>query len=357
MKHVQSVRQYFLNNFDPTLPMNEIIGASFLANEDYIFMRPNKDYISREIAWYLSQSLSVDDIPGGPPEIWSNISSENREINSNYGYLFLSSENGAQMKNVVDQLLHESDTGRRAVAVYTRPSIHADYYRDGMQDFICTNAVNYYRRDGKIHAVVQMRSNDVVYGYRNDYAWQRHALEMVVNSMNERLSAVGSSNRMSVGDITWQAGSLHIYPRHYRYVMKEILKSLFQKHSPYRCSRKKVVAFANCKCDHQHHSFNGGLQPCLRETPGREPSPDYSDCPYEHAEPKLMKDVALCQCGPVGVYVTSPPCLGCCESLKNAGVKFVVYGYRESVDGHLPMEEISEALKGVPTWMIPLDES
>ena len=43
----------------------------------------------------------------------------------------------------------------------------------GMSDFICTNAVSYMIRDDELISVVQMRSNDVVYGYKNDYAWQK----------------------------------------------------------------------------------------------------------------------------------------------------------------------------------------
>ena len=51
-------------------------------------------------------------------------------------------------------------------------------------DFICTNSVNYYIRNGEINCVVQMRSNDVVYGYKNDYAWQRYVLKKLTEDYN-----------------------------------------------------------------------------------------------------------------------------------------------------------------------------
>ena len=41
----------------------EIIGESFLVGEDKIFGTVNWDYVQRELEWYLSQSLSVYDIP------------------------------------------------------------------------------------------------------------------------------------------------------------------------------------------------------------------------------------------------------------------------------------------------------
>ena len=42
----------------------EIIGASFIADEDCVFGELNHDYIHREKLWYESQSLNVKDIPG-----------------------------------------------------------------------------------------------------------------------------------------------------------------------------------------------------------------------------------------------------------------------------------------------------
>ena len=49
--------------------MLEVINASFVADEDYIFREPNQDYIERELEWYKSKSLNVDDIPGARPGV------------------------------------------------------------------------------------------------------------------------------------------------------------------------------------------------------------------------------------------------------------------------------------------------
>uniref|UniRef100_A0AAU6R7A5 Thymidylate synthase n=1 Tax=Micrococcus phage Kurnik TaxID=3092208 RepID=A0AAU6R7A5_9CAUD len=191
--------------------MLEILGATFVADENHIFGAPNEDYIGREIEWYAKMSLNVYDIPGGPPKIWRDVAvQEDRgvgylrkgTINSNYGFLLFHKENGRQYEHVLETL-RKDPTSRQAVAVYTRPQIHEDATRGGMHDFICTNTVQYLIRDGLLHVVVNMRSNDAVYGFRNDYAWQLYVQEMICRDL-----------KIEPGEIMWQVGSLHIYPRH-----------------------------------------------------------------------------------------------------------------------------------------------
>jgi len=194
----------------------EIVGASFIADEETIFGSPNEEYIAREIEWYLSESLYVDDIPEKTPQIWKQISSGTGKINSNYGYLVFAEENYSQYMAVLKQLLVDPNS-RRAVVIYQRPTMHLDFNVNGMSDFICTNAVQYMIRDNVVHSVVQMRSNDVVFGYRNDYAWQKFVLDYLVKDLNE-----DTNNNYSSGDITWQVGSLHVYERHFKFIEKEI---------------------------------------------------------------------------------------------------------------------------------------
>lgn len=189
--------------------MLEIEGASFLANEETIFDSVNHDYVERELKWYASQSLYVDDIPGGPPAIWKAVATPYGMINSNYGYLIYSFENGSQYSNVLLEL-RRAPTSRRAVMIYTRPSMHYDYNVDGMSDFVCTNAVQYLLRDRFLDVVVQMRSNDVRFGYRNDRAWQKHVQMKLVADLNNE---PGETEEIVAGDIHWQVGSLHVYEK------------------------------------------------------------------------------------------------------------------------------------------------
>ena len=211
MNRVSDIRAAFKNlkkqgNYvtDKTgVKMLEIVGASFLADEDTIFGDVNWDYVNREIQWYESKSLKVADIPGKTPAIWEQVASEDGRINSNYGWCIYSQDNFSQYQNVLDELTDKPNS-RRAVMIYTRPSMQYDYNDNGMSDFMCTNAVQYVVRDGAVHCIVQMRSNDVVFGYRNDRAWQDHVLQQLAGDLG-----------IEKGDIHWQVGSLHVYERHF----------------------------------------------------------------------------------------------------------------------------------------------
>jgi thymidylate synthase len=179
----------------------EIVGATFVANEPTIFGVPNEEYIKREIDWYRSMSMNVYDMDGDPPKIWKQAADENGNVNSNYGYLLWHEDNHRQYDRVYTELAYKPNS-RRAVAIYTRPSMWHDYHKNGRNDFVCTNTVQYLVRDDAVHAVVQMRSNDVVYGYRNDYAWQSYVLNLLAIDLG-----------LPIGVIHWQVGSLHVYER------------------------------------------------------------------------------------------------------------------------------------------------
>ena len=187
----------------------EMIGASFIADEESIFGPLNEDYIRREIDWYLSQSLYVDDIEGKVPAIWEMVSSRHSRINSNYGWCVFSEENGAQFSNALRALAADQNT-RQAIMIYNRPTMHVDSKADGMADFMCTNAVQFVIRDNTLHAIVQMRSNDVVFGYRNDRAWQDYVLRQLHHALSVRYYP-----DLQLGDIHWSVGSLHVYSRHF----------------------------------------------------------------------------------------------------------------------------------------------
>jgi len=211
--NVQDIRCEFaeLRAASPDADMLEIVGASFVADEPSIFGTTDYEYAIREIEWYKSHSLSVHDMPGVVPSIWQEVSSEEGLVNSNYGYLFFSHGNCDQFAHVVDELKRD-ESSRRACAIYTRPTIHYESQFHGMQDFICTNTVQYMVRGSELVAVVQMRSNDAVYGYKNDVVWQRYAQLEVVDALKL------SYPLLTPGRIYWQVGSLHVYPRHFHLV-------------------------------------------------------------------------------------------------------------------------------------------
>ncbi len=184
----------------------ELIGESFIADEDWIIRKPNYGYIERELEWYKSKSLYVEDIPGDTPAIWKQVADADGKINSNYGYLIWSEENHLQYENVKAEL-NKNPNSRRAVMIYNRPTMHADYCANGMSDFVCTYANTFLIRDGKLISHYLMRSNDSRYGYGNDVAWCKYVQRQLALDLG-----------IEVGDVIWTATSLHVYERDFKFI-------------------------------------------------------------------------------------------------------------------------------------------
>ena len=166
-------KQEFTNN---TVSLR---GASFLVTSSHLLGAHtlNYEYQDAEIQWYVSQSLKVQDlfdIYGKKVRLWEDASDMDGMINSNYGYCIFSEERGSQYDHCLAKLGVMSGT-RQAVMLYQ----HHDMHKIAGRDFTCTNAVHYYLEYPqdyyypRLNTVVQMRSNDAVYGFNNDYAWQR----------------------------------------------------------------------------------------------------------------------------------------------------------------------------------------
>lgn len=225
MMKVSDIREYFkseLASGNVTVDRGgnetiELLGASFLADEPAIFGTPNSDYIQREIDWYKIQSTNVNDIEGETPKAWVMTANRHGEINSNYGHLIWSEKYHNQYDRVVYELLSNPNS-RRAQMIYNRPSIWHEATENGKNDFICTNAVAYYIRDERLHCAVQMRSNDVIFGYKNDLAWQRYVLHKLAGEINKRRSFTNDLPQIEAGDIHWQVMNLHVYDRHFHLV-------------------------------------------------------------------------------------------------------------------------------------------
>tara|TARA_B100000900_G_C20424551_1_gene652363 strand:+ start:122 stop:784 length:663 start_codon:yes stop_codon:yes gene_type:complete len=214
---VSDIRQFFIDELNDgafTVDRSgqktiELVGASFLADEPAIFGTVNQDYVDAELRWYESESTNIYDIyedEKDPPQAWQYSANRHGEINSNYGYLIWNNRFHCQYERALEELEDNPDS-RRAIMIYNRPDIWMEYNNNGKNDFICTNAVTYYIRNDELQAVVQMRSNDVVFGYKNDYAWQQYVLESLANDLG-----------IQPGFITWQVQNLHVYERHFHLV-------------------------------------------------------------------------------------------------------------------------------------------
>lgn len=193
----------------------ELQNIQFECDKDWIVRKPNYDYFEREKQWYLSQSLNINDIPGGAPSMWKSCAAKDGSINSNYGWCLFSKENYNQYNNCLNQLIKDPST-RSGVMIYTRPSIQEEYNKDGMHDFICTFGAQCFlnpKDDGyELRYIVLMRSNDAIFGYNSDYLWAKYIYDKLCEDLEKAGYKIYKRN------IEWVAMSLHIYKKHFKYL-------------------------------------------------------------------------------------------------------------------------------------------
>ena len=223
------VRKYKNNDFrilyNGEVKTVEIQNAHFICDKDWIVRKPNYEYAQKEIEWYKSQSLFVDDIPGKTPVIWEQCADKEGKINSNYGWCIWSNENGNQYRCCLHTLLKDIHS-RQAVMLYTRPSMQKDANENGRHDFMCTYAVQCFLNevtneqgdDGlELKYIVFMRSNDAVFGFDNDVIWHKYVAEKLAKDIETKLDN-DSYKFVTVAPIEWNAASLHVYERHFKYL-------------------------------------------------------------------------------------------------------------------------------------------
>ncbi len=196
----------------------EIQNAHFIADKDYIIRKPNYDYAAREIEWYKTQSLYVEDIPGATPVIWKHCADTEGKINSNYGWCIWSNENGNQYKSCLRTLIKDSHS-RQACMIYTRPTMQKDAFENGKHDFMCTYCVQCFLNDVEdgyeLKYIVYQRSCDCVFGYCNDILWHKYVYKKLAQDLTEKL------NKSIIHSyIEYNCGSLHVYERHFKYLTK-----------------------------------------------------------------------------------------------------------------------------------------
>ena len=216
MQTVSDVRRQFIEFYGSQEHKGEtleMINASFIADEETIFGKLNEEYAQQEISWYISQGLKIHHMQGDIPRIWKNIAAYDGRINSNYGWCLFSDENGHQFIKALRALRLNKDT-RQAVMIYIRPSMHDDAISGGMKDFMCTYACQLLIRDNKLYYIVNMRSNDAVFGYKNDKHWHGFIHRSCLLYLRDYYPD------LEEGLMFWNVGSLHVYRRHWHLLEK-----------------------------------------------------------------------------------------------------------------------------------------
>lgn len=148
-----------------------------------------------ELCWYLSGSNCGEPVVYYMPKYADEVE-EDGTIHGGYGPRLFGNDDNAQIRNVI-ALLKESSTSRRAVVqIFDR----SDHGIRRFKDIPCTCTMQFLLRDGLLHMVVSMRSNDAYVGLPHDVFAFTMLQEMVARSLNAE-----------PGNYVHTAGSLHLY--------------------------------------------------------------------------------------------------------------------------------------------------
>ena len=159
----------------------------------------NTNYAVMEFLWYLSRNPRVDNI-GKCANIWLRIQDGQNEVESNYGTFIL----GEQWNWIKTELKKDKDS-RRCTIVIGQP-----YHKTkNWHDIPCTQFLQVFIRDNKLHLCVNMRSNDIIFGLCNDVFNFSLFQQLMLNELREIYPD------LELGSYYHIAGSLHLYEMHY----------------------------------------------------------------------------------------------------------------------------------------------
>lgn len=162
------------------------------------------NYISAEIATYEKGTNKLSDF-SRLSKFWNKISDDGETIRSAYGYIIAEKHGFNQFEYCINELMKDNDT-RKAVITFKTP------YEKPTKDNICTLSMQFILRDQKLHAIVNMRSNDINYGFRNDLPYFVYLMTKMRTALNLR------GIECDLGMYYHNVGSLHIYEN----TMKEL---------------------------------------------------------------------------------------------------------------------------------------
>ena len=155
------------------------------------FRKWSQKYADREWNWYLSGDKSALEISKYAP-IWKKHMNEKGDVNSNYGWQW---KRNNMLNNVINKLKEDSLTRQAVLSFYDGKEIN-----DYKYDTPCTNSIHFQIVDNKLCMTVNMRSNDLWFGFCNDQYCFSNLQLIVANELN-----------IEVGWYYHFASNLHLY--------------------------------------------------------------------------------------------------------------------------------------------------
>ena len=158
----------------------------------------SRPYICGELLWYALGRNDVGFI-NKFAGLWGRISDDGVTSYSAYGDIVFSRHGFNQVEKII-QLLCSDPTSRRAVINFNVPNEHVIETKDE----ICTIALQFLIRDGKLNCYGIMRSNDVWFGLPYDTIFFTELTKYIAKRVG-----------VPYGTYTHTVVSLHVYERNY----------------------------------------------------------------------------------------------------------------------------------------------
>lgn len=148
-----------------------------------------------ELLWYVSCKQDLESIQYYISQ-YKKYAEPNGIIWGAYGPRIFGGD-PSQYEVVLDRLKEKPDTRKAVIQLFDKEDILADY-----KDVPCTSTLQFLVRNGFLHLVVHMRSNDVFMGFPHDIFAFTMIQEILANHLGAKL-----------GTYKHMVGSFHLYDR------------------------------------------------------------------------------------------------------------------------------------------------
>ncbi len=196
-------------------PCKELVGWSAkLVNTDFAFLtdpirKLSASYAAAELIWYLSQETDIAGIVAYAPQ-YEKFAEDGKAFGaygwrwrSNPGFISLAGDDSSQL-GVVCNLLSVSPSTRQAVVAHWDSGDLMHAVVGEKKDLPCTLSLQFLARDGQLHMITTMRSNDVWLGLPYDIFCFTGIQRIMADALG-----------LGYGTYTHNVGSIHIYQQHF----------------------------------------------------------------------------------------------------------------------------------------------
>lgn len=153
-----------------------------------------------EFCWHVSASNEVA-VLGYYSSRWHEFADNEGTIRGScYGHRIFQSNGCVSQWDAARSLLRHDPYTRRAVLLMSQPLTESDV---SAKDVACTTSMQFLLRDGRLDALVHMRSNDAFWGLPYDVFLFTMLQEVLAAELN-----------VKIGTYYHSVGSLHLYRRH-----------------------------------------------------------------------------------------------------------------------------------------------